>query len=211
VRYVIPIFVIIDVLRKFDVQTASIIALLGTVGLDVGLALRGTLSHFAAGVVLLIFRPFKISEFIEAGGKMGAVEEIGLFATKLKTADGIIIYVLNGQLLGATMRNFSRNPTRRINITVGVSCSDDIPKSLPVAKALMDADDRVLKAAAPQTKVMSLGDSSVNTHMRCWGNSADYWNIFFDQNKGIKERYDAEGISITFSQRDIHIVEHKKD
>jgi len=210
VRYVILIFVIIDVLRKFGVQTASIIALLGTVGLDVGLALRGTLSHFAAGVVLLIFRPFKISEFIEAGGKMGAVEEIGLFATKLKTADGIIIYVLIGQLLGATMRNFSRNPTRRVDITVGVSYTDDIPKSLSVAKALMDADDRILKDIGPQTMVMSLGDSSVNIHIRCWGTSADYWDILFDLNKGIKERYDAEGISIPFPQRDIHIVEHKK-
>ena len=144
-RYVIPIFVIIAGLGKFGVQTASIIALPGTVGLAVGLALRGTLSHCAAGVVLLIFRPFKISEFIEAGGKMGAVEEIGLFATNLKTADGIFVYVPNGQLLGAAMSNFSRNPTRRVDITVGVSYSDDIPKSLPVAKALMDADDRVLK------------------------------------------------------------------
>lgn len=210
VRYVILIFVVIAVLGKFGVQTASIIAVLGTVGLAVGLALQGTLSHFAAGVVLLILRPFKVGEVIEAGGKIGGVEEIGLFATNLKTADGIFVYVPNGQLLGAAMSNFSRNPTRRIDITVGVSYTDDIPKSLSVAKALMDADDRILKDPAPQTMVMSLGDSSVNIHMRCWATGGDYWDVLFGLNKGIKERYDAEGISIPFPQRDIHIVEHNK-
>ena len=142
----------------------------------------------------MILRPFKI----------------GLTATNLKTADGIFVYVPNSQLLGTAMSNFSRNPTRRVDITVGVSYTDDIPKSLSVAKALMDADDRILKDPGPQTMVMSLGDSSVNIHIRCWGTSADYWDILFDLNKGIKERYDAEGISIPFPQRDIHIVEHKK-
>jgi small conductance mechanosensitive channel len=172
VRYVILIFVIIAGLGKFGVQTASIIALLGTVGLAVGLALQGTLSHCAAGVVLMILRPFKI----------------GLIAINLKTADGIFVYVPNGQLLGTAMSNFSRNPIRRVDITVGVSYTDDIPKSLSVAKALMDADDRILKDPGPQTMVMSLGDSSVNIHIRCWGTSADYWDILFDLNKGIKER-----------------------
>jgi small conductance mechanosensitive channel len=153
VRYVILIFVIIAVLGKLGVQTASIIALLGTVGLAVGLALQGTLSYCAAGVVLMILRPFKI----------------GLIATNLKTADGIFVYVPNGQLLGTAISNFSRNPIRRVDITVGVSYTDNIPKSLSVAKSLMDADDRILKDLGPQTMVLSLGDSSVNIHIRCWG------------------------------------------
>tara|TARA_Y100001936_G_scaffold210370_1_gene217107 strand:- start:5972 stop:6700 length:729 start_codon:yes stop_codon:yes gene_type:complete len=211
VRYIILIFMIIAVLGKFGVQTASIIAVLGTVGLAVGLALQGTLSHFAAGVVLLILRPFKIGEVIDAGGKVGAVEEIGLFATNLKTADGIFVYVPNGSLLGAAITNFSRNATRRIDITVGISYTDDIPKSLSAAQALMDSDSRILKDPESQTMVMSLGDSAVNIHMRCWTTGDDYWDVLFDLNKGIKERYDAEGISIPFPQRDIHIVEHKKD
>jgi small conductance mechanosensitive channel len=153
VRYVILIFVIIAVLGKLGVQTASIIALLCTVGLAVGLALQGTLSYCAAGVVLMILRPFKI----------------GLIATNLKTADGIFVYVSNGQLLATAISNFSRNPIRRVDITVGVSYTDNIPKSLSVAKSLMDADDRILKDPGPQTMVLSLGDSSVNIHIRCWG------------------------------------------
>ena len=210
-RYTILIFVLIAVLGKFGVQTASIIAVLGAAGLAVGLALQGTLSHLAAGVVLLILRPFKIGEVIDAGGKIGSVEEIGIFATILKTADGIFIYIPNGSLLGAAITNFSRNAIRRIDITVGISYSDDITKSLSIAQKLLEEDGRVLKDPSPQTMVMSLGDSSVNIHMRCWANGGDYWNVLFDLNKGIKEGYDAGGISIPFPRQDIHIVDHTKD
>lgn len=207
VRYVILAVVIVAVLGQFGVETASIIAVLGTLGLAVGLALQGSLSHFAAGVALLILRPFRIGEFIDTGSQAGTVKEIGLFATVLTTPDGVIVYVPNGQLLNASLKNFSRAETRRIDVVVGISYSDDVDKALSVAKAFLDADSRILKEPAPQTMVTALADSSVNVNLRCWVNPADYWGVLFDTNKGIKQRFDAEGISIPFPQRDVHITE----
>ncbi|MFT5439334.1 MAG: small conductance mechanosensitive channel, partial [Alphaproteobacteria bacterium] len=130
VRYAILAFVLVAVLAKFGIQTTSLIAVLGTVGLAVGLALQGTLSHFAAGVVLLILRPFRVNETIDAGGQVGSVQEIGLFATILRTPDGIFVYIPNGQLLNASIKNMSRNPTRRVDVVVGISYGDDIEKGL---------------------------------------------------------------------------------
>jgi len=209
-RYTILAVVFVAVLGQFGIETASIIAVLGTAGLAVGLALQGTLSHFAAGVVLLILRPFKVGDVIDSGSQVGAVEEIGMFATILKTADGVFVYVPNGQLLGASIKNFSSNPTRRIDIVVGIAYEDDVEKGLAVAKSVMDADDRLLKDPAAETMVVALADSSVNLNMRCWVNSSDYWAVLFDLNKRIKQQLDAEGISIPFPQRDVHIIEQKE-
>ena len=209
-RYTILAVVFVAVLGQFGIETASIIAVLGTAGLAVGLALQGTLSHFAAGVVLLILRPFKVGDVIDSGSQVGAVEEIGMFATILKTADGVFVYVPNGQLLGASIKNFSRNPTRRIDIVVGIAYEDDVEKGLAVAKSVMDADDRLLKDPVAETMVVALADSSVNLNMRCWVNGSDYWAVLFDLNKRIKQQLDAEGISIPFPQRDVHIIEQKE-
>ena len=205
VRYVVLAIVIVAVLGQFGIETASIIAVLGTVGLAVGLALQGTLSHFAAGVVLLILRPFKVGEFVDTGSQSGTVDEIGLFATVLTTVDGVVVYIPNGQLLNSALKNFSRAKTRRIDVTVGISYEDDIDKALAVAQSFLEADSRLLKDPAPQTMVVALADSSVNINLRCWVNPADYWDVLFDTNKGIKQRYDSEGISIPFPQQDVHI------
>jgi small conductance mechanosensitive channel len=205
VRYLILAVVVIAVLGQFGVETASIIAVLGTLGLAVGLALQGSLSHFAAGVALLILRPFRIGEFIDAGGQAGTVKEIGLFATILTTPDGVVVYVPNGQLLNAAVKNFSRAETRRIDVVVGISYEDDVGKALSVAQAFLEGDSRILKDPAPQTMVVALADSSVNINLRCWVNPPDYWGVLFDTNKGIKQRLDAEGITIPFPQQDVHI------
>jgi small conductance mechanosensitive channel len=211
VRYTILALVVVAVLAQFGIQTASIIAVLGTVGLAVGLALQGTLSHFAAGVVLLILRPFRIGETIDAGGTVGNVQEIGLFATILKTADGLFVYIPNGQLLNASIKNFSRNPTRRVDVVVGIAYGDDVEKGLSIAKAVLEAESRALKDPAPESMVVGLGDNSVNINMRCWINGGDYFPVVADLQKAIKQRYDAEGISIPFPQRDVHIIEHKSE
>ena len=207
VRYLILALVLIAVLAQFGVQTASIIAVLGTAGLAVGLALQGTLSHFAAGVVLLILRPFRAGDFIDSGAKAGTAVEIGLFATVLRTADGVFVYVPNGQLMNAAITNFSRNPTRRVDVTVGISYGDDIDKAMATAQALLDSDERLLKDPASQVMVTALADSSVNINMRCWVNAPDYWAVLFDLNKGIKQKLDEAGISIPFPQRDVHIID----
>lgn len=209
VRYTILALVFVAVLAQFGVQTASMIAVLGTIGLAVGLALQGTLSHFAAGVVLLILRPFRVGEYIDAGGQNGTVQEIGLFATILTTPDGIFVYVPNGQLLNSAIRNYARNPTRRLDVLVGMAYGDDVEKGLAIAREVLEADDRVLSEPPPETMVMALGDSSVNINMRCWAARADYFPLMFALQKTIKQRYDAEGITIPFPQRDLHIIEQK--
>lgn len=205
VRYLILAIVLIAVLGQFGIETASIIAVLGTIGLAVGLALQGTLSHFAAGVVLLILRPFKVGDFIDSGSQSGTVKEIGLFATIMTTPDGVFVYVPNGQLLNAALKNFSRAETRRIDVVVGIAYEDDVVKALSIAQAFLESDDRIHKDPAPQTMVTALADSSVNINLRCWVDPGDYWGVLFDTNKGMKLRLDEEGISIPYPQHDIHI------
>lgn len=209
-RYLILAIVVIAVLGQFGVQTASIIAVLGTAGLAVGLALQGTLAHFAAGVVLLILRPFRTGEYIDAGSQAGTVQEIGLFATILRTFDGVYVHVPNGELANAAVKNYSRSGPRRIDVTVGIGYGEDVEKALAVALSFLKADSRVLEEPAPETMVLALADSSVNINLRCWVSNADYWSVLFDVNKGIKQRFEAEGISIPFPQRDVHILERKQ-
>ena len=209
VRYLILALVVTAVLGQFGVETASIIAVLGTVGLAVGLALQGTLSNFAAGVVLLILRPFKVGEFIDTGNQSGAVNEIGVFATVLTTADGVFLYVPNGLLLNTTLKNYSRSERRRIDIVVGIAYEDDLNEALSLAQGYLEGDVRVLNEPAPETMVVALADSSVNINLRCWVNPVDYWAVLFDTNKGIKLKLDEAGITIPFPQQDIHITDKK--
>lgn len=209
IRYVILAVVIVAVLGQFGVETASIIAVLGTIGLAVGLALQGTLSNLAAGVVLLILRPFRTGEYIDSGSQAGTVREIGLFATILNTFDGVFVYVPNSQLVNSPLKNYSRTERRRIDVTVGISYDDDVDKALSTALSLLEADPRISKDPPPQTMVTALADSSVILTLRCWVNSSDYFPVLVDLNKGVKQLFDAEGISIPFPQRDLHIVERK--
>jgi small conductance mechanosensitive channel len=209
VRYALLVFVIIAVLAQFGVQTASIIAALGTIGLAIGLALQGTLSHIAAGIMLLVLRPFRIGDYVDAEGVSGTIVEIGLFATELRTFDGVFQHVPNGTLLNRSIKNFSRNPTRRIDIKVGVSYGDDLDKALAVAKAVLDTETRLLPDPPAEVAVIALGESTVDINLRCWVSAGDYWDVFIGLTKTIKQRLDAEGISMPFPQRDIHVVERK--
>ncbi|MBO6520457.1 MAG: mechanosensitive ion channel [Rhodospirillales bacterium] len=205
VRWTILAFVIVAVLNQFGVETTSIIAVLGAAGLAIGLALQGTLSNVAAGVMLLILRPFKVGDFVAAGSLSGTVVEIGLFTSELKTADGIYIMAPNSQIWNQVITNYGRNPTRRIDIQVGIAYDDDIDVAQKALQELMENNDLILKDPAPMTMVMALADSSVNINMRCWTNTADYWNALWALNKGAKAAVEDAGCSIPFPQRDVHL------
>jgi len=201
----ILILVMVAVLAQFGVQTTSIIAVLGAAGLAVGLALQGTLANIAAGVLLLFLRPFKIGEYIDAGGVAGTVREIGLFATEFESYDGIFVMVPNSQLASAAITNYSRLPTRRLDLVIGISYGDNMNQAMTVLNDLLVHDDRILKEPAHQVMVKELADSSVNLNLRCWTKRQDYWSLLFDLTKQAKERLDKHGISIPFPQRDVHL------
>ncbi len=200
------VFVIIAAIGQMGIETTSFAAILAAAGLAVGLSLQGTLSNFAAGVLLIIFRPFKVGDFIDAGGVAGIVEEIQIFSTQMRSGDNKQIIVPNGQIMGSTITNFSTKPTRRLDLVIGVSYSDDLKKVRSVLEDILAKDERILPEPAPTIGVLELGDSSVNFAVRPWVNSGDYWPLLFDLQETIKVRFDQEGISIPFPQRDLHIV-----
>ena len=210
VRYVILIFVVIAVLAQFGVQTTSIIAVLGAAGLAVGLALQGTLQNIAAGFMLLFLRPFQIGDYINAEGVEGTVLEIGLFVTEMKTFNGMYLAVPHSRLWGSTILSYTRHPTRRTDLTVGIGYGDDIDKAQTVLMELLTSEPRILDDPAPQIFVKELADSSVNLTLRAWSATADSWTLGFDLTKAIKQRLDAEGISIPFPQRDVHLIKDEK-
>jgi len=204
-------FVIIAALEKLDVKTASFIAILGAAGLAIGLALQGSLANFAAGVLMLIFKPFKVGDVIDAGGSVGSVLEIGIFTTIMKSPDNKKMIVPNSVVTGGTITNINTFGTRRVDLVAGIGYSDDIDKAKKVLADIIAADDRILKDPEPTIAVVELADSSVNFVVRPWVNAADYWGVYFDVTETIKKRFDAEGISIPFPQRDVHVYEHKND
>ena len=196
----------IAVLSQFGVETTSFIAVLGAAGLAVGLALQGTLSNVAAGVMLLLFRPFKIGDYIEGGGLAGTVKSISLFVTELATPDNVQIIAPNSQLWGSAIKNYSFHPTRRVEILIGIAYEDDIDKALAAIVDEVKKDSRVLADPAPMAAVTGLGDSSVNFTVRVWCNAADFWALKFDLTKKLKNRMDAENITIPYPQRTVHTV-----
>ena len=202
-------FVIIAAIGKLGVQTASFVAVLGAAGLAVGLALQGSLANFAAAVLLTIFRPFKIGDFIEAGGTAGTVEEIGIFTTVLKTPDNKQVIVPNAKMTSDNITNYSVTGERRIDLVAGVSYNDDLDKVRKILEQILADDDRILSEPAPTIGVLALADSSVNFAVRPWVKTADYWDVFFALQEQMKKRFDAEGISIPFPQQDVHI--HKTE
>jgi len=208
VYYLLLAFVVIAVLGVFGVQTASLVAVLGAAGLAVGLALQGTLSNFAAGVMLLFFRPFKVGDFIDAGGTTGTVEEIGVFATTMKSPDNVKIVVPNSQVYGQTIKNFNGFDTRRIDLVIGISYDDDISKAIDTIRSVVSADQRVLAEPETMIAVSNLGDSSVDLVVRPWCAGSDYWPLRFDLTRKIKEDLEAAGCSIPYPQTDVHL--HQK-
>ena len=210
VSYVaIMAFVIIAALGQLGIQTASFVAVLGAAGLAVGLALQGSLANFAAGLLMIIFKPFKVGDFIEAGGVSGIVEEIGIFTTELKSPDNKKIIVPNAKATADNIINYSANDQRRIDMVAGISYSDDLEKVRKILEGILSEDDRILQEPAPTIAVLELADSSVNFAVRPWVKTSEYWDVFFATQEKIKKRFDAEGITIPFPQQDVHI--HKAE
>ncbi len=199
------VFVVIAALNKVGVKTDSFVVVIGAAGLAIGFALQGSLSNFAAGIMLIIFKPFKVGDFIEAAGKMGTVQEIQIFNTILNSPDNIRIIIPNGQVTGGNIMNFTVNGTRRIDLVVGVSYGDDLKKTQQVIKEVIISDNRVLKEPAYTVAVSELGESSVNFVVRPWVKATDYWAVRFDLIEKIKLALDKNGITIPFPQRDIHV------
>jgi small conductance mechanosensitive channel len=201
------IFVILAALGKLGVQTTSFVAVVGAAGLAIGLALQGALANFAAGVLMLIFRPFKVGDYIEGGGTAGVVEEIQIFTTKLKTPDNKLIIVPNAKMTGDNITNYSAKEIRRVDLVFGVGYGDDIDKVKTVIEDVLSKEDRILKDPPITIGLVELGDSSVNFAVRPWVKTEDYWGVYFDVNEAMKKRFDAEGISIPFPQRDVHMYQ----
>ncbi len=205
----LKIMLIISVISMLGVEMTSFVAILAAAGLAVGMALSGTLQNFAGGAMIVLFKPFKIGDFIDAQGYMGTVKEIQIFNTILKTPDNKTIIIPNGGLSTSSMTNFSTEPQRRVDFTFGIGYGDDIDKAKKVIEGLIAADGRILKDPAPFIAVSELADSSVNFVVRVWANAADYWGIHFDMIENVKKAFDKEGISIPFPQTDVHVYNAK--
>ncbi|HKI69539.1 MAG TPA: mechanosensitive ion channel domain-containing protein [Verrucomicrobiae bacterium] len=206
---IVLIAVVMAALNKLSIQTTSLVAIVGAAGLAIGLALQGSLANFAAGFLMVIFRPFKKGDYIEAGGTAGVVDEIQVFTTILNTPDNRRVIVPNSKIMGDNITNYSAKDSRRLDLIFGVSYSDNIPKVKEVLQRVVSEDPRVLKEPAAQILVGELADSSVNFIMRVWIKSSDYWPFKFETTEKVKMTFDQEGISIPFPQRDVHMFQAK--
>ena len=201
----LKLMLFVVVIQMLGVQSSSLVAVLGAAGLAVGLALSGTLQNFAGGVMILIFKPFKVGDYIDAQGHAGSVKEIQIFNTILKTPDNKTIIVPNGGLANGSMVNYSTEPTRRVDWSFGIAYGDDADKAQNVIRKLMNDDARILQDPEPFVELGALADSSVNFTVRAWVNTADYWAVHFDMNKKIYQTFAKEGLSIPFPQMDVHV------
>jgi small conductance mechanosensitive channel len=207
VQWGLMAFVIIAAITKLGVQTASLVALIGAAGLAVGLALQGSLANFAAGVLIVLFRPYRVGDYVEAAGVAGSVVQVQVLTTILRTPDNKEIIIPNGQIMSSIITNYNANPTRRIDLVFGVSYSDDLDKVRKIIEELVAAESRILKDPQCQIAVSELADSSVNFVVRPWSKSEDYWSVRFDLIEAVKKRFDEEGVSIPFPQRDVHVYQ----
>ncbi len=198
------IVVVLAALNKLGIQTTSFVAILGAIGLAVGLAFQSTLSNISAGIMIVIFRPINIGDFAEAGGVAGTVEEINLFNTVFKTADNKVIIVANSNIIGGNITNYSKKDTRRVDFVFGIGYDDDLKLAKNTLLEIVNNDERVLKDPEPFVAVKELGDSSVNFVVRVWVKSGDYWGVNFDTIEKVKLTFDEKGISIPYPQMDVH-------
>jgi small conductance mechanosensitive channel len=197
---------VLAALAKFGIQTASFIAVLGAAAFAIGFALQGSLANFAAGILILVLRPFKVGDYIQGGGEAGTVKEIELFTTVLATPDNIKIMIPNGKLFGDTIKNISAYDTRRVDLAIGIGYDSDMQKAQDIMQRLITEDARILSDPPPQIAVSELADSSVNFVVRPWVKKEDYWSVKFDLTRRIKEAFDEQGIEIPFPQRVVHMV-----
>lgn len=209
VNILLKVMLVISVLGMLGIEMTSFIAILGAAGLAVGMALSGTLQNFAGGVMILIFKPFKVGDFIDAQGHSGTVNEIQIFNTILKTPDNKTIIIPNGGLSNSSMVNYSTEELRRVDWTVGIGYGDDTDKARSVIQKMLESDTRILKEPAFFIGVSELADSSVNFAVRAWVNAADYWDVFFALNENVYNTFDKEGLNIPFPQMDVHV--HKNE
>jgi len=203
---ILKILLLISVASMVGIATTSFIAIIGAAGLAVGLALQGSLANFAGGVLILIFKPFKVGDTIDAQGYLGSVREISILYTIVDTFDNRRIVIPNGQLANASLTNLSAYETRRCDMSFGIGYGDDIDKAKAVCKRLIEEDERALKDPEPLIVVGALGESSVDLTVRAWTKSADLWPFYWDMHEKVKKAFDAEGISIPFPQRDVHMI-----
>lgn len=200
------VFTLIAALAKFGVQTASFVAVLGAAGFAVGFALQGSLSNFASGIMILLFRPFKVGDLIEAAGVLGIVKDIQLFNTVIATLDNVKIIIPNGKLYGDVIKNISGYDTRRIDLEFGIGYSSSMQKAYDIMQGILKADTRILADPAPQIAVSELADSSVNFVVRPWVKAEDYWDVRFDLTRKVKEQFDDAAIEIPFPQQAVHLL-----
>jgi small conductance mechanosensitive channel len=204
-RTVMLLLVIVFSLSQLGLDTTSLVALLGAAGLAVGFALKDSLSHFAAGVMLILFRPFKVGDFVEVDGVMGSVEQITIMSTRLKSPDNKVIIVPNSNVFGNTMTNFSDQPTRRVDMVFGIGYGSDLLKAKAILEEMVNEHELTLAEPAPKVAVSELADSSVNFIVRPWVNAADYWTVYWGMMEAVKLRFDQEGIEIPFPQVSVHM------
>ena len=206
---VFTVIIFVAAINQLGVETTSIIALLGAAGLAIGLALQGSLANFAAGILIVIFRPYKVGDYIEAGTNVGTVKDIQIFSTVLRTPDNKSIVVPNGSIMDGSITNYSEQPTRRIDIIASCSYEDDLDKVKIVLQTILDNEERILTETKSQIAVSELAESSVNFIVRPWVNSPDYLPVMYSLLENIKKSFDKEGISIPYPQSDVHIHEKK--
>nr|WP_070959654.1 mechanosensitive ion channel family protein [Hyphomonas sp. Mor2] len=207
VRWAVTAAVFIAVLQVFGVPATSFVAVLGALTLAIGLSLQGALGNIASGVMIMIFRPYKLGDYIEAAGAAGTVKDINLFQTVLATPDNVQIMVPNSQAIDGVIKNYSGYTTRRVDVTFGIDYGDDIDKAIGIIKSIVDADSRIRRDPEPFAKVVNLGDSSVDIATRNWVNAEDYWDVKFDLTKQVKEAFDQQGISIPYPHQ-VEIVKN---
>ena len=204
----LKVLLLISVLGMIGIQMTSFIAVLGALGLAVGLALQGTLQNFAGGVIILLFKPYKVGDYIETNGYAGSVKEIQIFTTVMHTPDNKTIIIPNSPIATGSLINYSAQATRRVDFTFGIGYSDDVEKAKKVLMSMLDKHDKIKSDPAPFVRVSELADSSVNFAVRAWVEAGDYWDVFFDITEQVKKDFDKEGISIPFPQKDVHVYNH---
>ena len=206
VSIILKILLFISVMGMVGIEATSFIAIIGAAGLAVGFALQGTLANFAGGVMILLFKPYKVGDFIDGAGHMGSVKEIKIFTTILNTPDNKIIIIPNAQLSNSSLTNFSTMDTRRVDFTFGIGYGDDFDKAKKVLTDLINADERIMKDPEPFIALSELADSSVNIVVRVWAQGADYWGIYFDMNEKVYKAFNEQGLNIPFPQMDVHLI-----
>ncbi len=205
IKWTIMIFVFITALARLDINVGALVAGVGVAGFVIGFALKDVLANFASGVLLIVRQPFKVGNFVQAGGEKGFIEELNVFSTVLRTPDNKVVVLPNSKVWGDTIVNYAGYETRRMELKVGISYSSDMDKAIAVVKKIMGKDKRILKKPESFVGVTELGDSSVNLIVRPWVKLADYWNVYFDLTKKVKEEFDKSGIEIPFPQTVVHL------